>query len=53
MLMLTLIVSNLEARLPKATFNEDTGRTTCSRKGKQPLDLKSMPVAMSFGVFDS
>ncbi|ETW75645.1 hypothetical protein HETIRDRAFT_329543 [Heterobasidion irregulare TC 32-1] len=39
--------------LPKATFNEDTGRTTCSRQTKIPLQIQKLPTSSSFGVFDS
>ena len=42
-----------EAQLPKATFNEETGSTICSRKQKQHLDMKRTPVSTSFGIFDS
>lgn len=41
------------ARLPKAKFDEDTGRTTCSRKTLSPLQISRTPLAMSFGLFDS
>ncbi|KAK0190356.1 ribosomal protein S5 domain 2-like protein [Armillaria mellea] len=40
-------------KLPKATYNEDTGRTTCSRKVMTPLQIERLPIALSFGVFDS
>jgi exosome complex component RRP43 len=38
--------------LPKATYNEETGRTTCTRKIREPLLLKCLPISYSFGVFD-
>ncbi len=41
------------AKLPKATYNEDIGRTTCSRKVMRPLQIERLPIALSFGVFDS
>jgi hypothetical protein len=41
------------ARLPQAKFDEETGRTTCSRKTRTPLPLNRAPVSMSFGVFNS
>ncbi|KAG6917662.1 hypothetical protein DXG01_001637 [Tephrocybe rancida] len=50
---LSLAQSKRTAQLPKATFDEETGRTTCTRKTKSPLHIARTPVAMSFGVFDS
>ncbi|OBZ70475.1 putative aspartate-semialdehyde dehydrogenase [Grifola frondosa] len=41
------------ARLPKATFNDETGRTVCSRKEKIPLQMHRLPMSVSFGIFDS
>ena len=42
------------AKLPKATYDELTKRTTCSRKAERiPLDIKRTPVSASFGIFDS
>ncbi|THH15954.1 hypothetical protein EW146_g4613 [Bondarzewia mesenterica] len=41
------------AHLPKATFDEDTGRTTCSRKIRTPLAISRLPLSLSFGLFDS
>jgi exosome complex component RRP43 len=41
------------ARLPKATFNEENGRTICSRKEKHPLQIGRTAISMSFGIFDS
>ncbi|KAG6887911.1 hypothetical protein C0992_010261 [Termitomyces sp. T32_za158] len=41
------------AQLPKATYDEETGRTICTRKTKSPLQIKRTPIAMSFGVFNS
>lgn len=40
------------ATLPKATFDEETGRTTCSRKIREALPLKRLPISYSFGIFD-
>ncbi|EIM81838.1 uncharacterized protein STEHIDRAFT_171488 [Stereum hirsutum FP-91666 SS1] len=42
--------------LPKATFDPDTERTTCSRKKElmSPLELsEGLPISLSFGLFDS
>ena len=38
--------------LPRATYNEETGQTTCTRKICEPLPLKRLPISYSFGVFD-
>jgi exosome complex component RRP43 len=38
--------------LPKATFDEETGRTTCSRNIREALPLKRFPISYSFGIFD-
>lgn len=43
----------LPARLPKATYDELSGRTVCSRKTYVPLEIRRLPISMSFGVFDS
>lgn len=40
-------------RIPKATFNQETQKTSCSRTEKQALTLNRIPLAMSFGVFDA
>lgn len=41
------------ARLPQARYDEDTGQTVCSRKVKEPLKISRIPIAASFGIFDS
>ena len=48
-----LIIFASTVRLPKATYNEDTGQTTCSRKVKDPLQLGRLPAAYSVGIFNS
>ena len=40
------------ATLPKATYDEENGHTTCTRKIREPLPLKHLPISYSFGVFD-
>jgi len=40
-------------RLPRATYNPDTAQTLCSRTETYPLPLGRLPLACSFGVFDS
>lgn len=42
----------ITATLPKATYSEETGRTTCTRRIREPLPLKRLMVSYSFGVFD-
>ena len=42
----------MTATLPKATYNEETGHTRCTRKVRVPLPLKRLPISYSFGVFD-
>jgi len=51
--LLAMVAALKNTSLPKAAYNEDTGRTTCSRKEKQSLQLNTLPISMSFGVFDS
>ncbi|KAG1722690.1 ribosomal protein S5 domain 2-type protein [Suillus paluster] len=38
--------------LPKATYDDETGRTTCSRKTRSPLLLNRNFASTSFGVLD-
>lgn len=40
------------ARIPVATYDPETERTTCSRTERVPLALTHMPLTTSFGVFD-
>ncbi|KAI0690847.1 ribosomal protein S5 domain 2-type protein [Cytidiella melzeri] len=51
--LLAMVAALKNTTLPKATYNEDTSRTTCSRKDMQPLPLNRLPISMSFGTFDS
>ncbi|KAL5527902.1 hypothetical protein ACEPAG_6703 [Sanghuangporus baumii] len=51
--LLAMIAALKNTRLPKARYDEDTGRTICSRKEKSALQLTKTPVAISFGIFDS
>jgi len=41
------------ARLPKATYDEERNTALCSRQEYHPLDIKTVPVSLMFGVFDS
>ncbi|KAH9833828.1 ribosomal protein S5 domain 2-type protein [Rhodofomes roseus] len=51
--LLAMMAALKNTRLPKATFESETGRTVCSRKTKIPLQVNRLPVSMSFGIFDS
>ncbi|KAF8916305.1 ribosomal protein S5 domain 2-type protein [Mucidula mucida] len=51
--LIAMVAALKNTILPKATYNEDTLRTTCSRKTLSPLQLSSLPISMSFGIFDS
>jgi hypothetical protein len=42
----------ITATLPKATYNEETGSTLCTRGIREPLLLGPLPISYSFGVFD-
>ncbi|KAI0297359.1 ribosomal protein S5 domain 2-like protein [Russula brevipes] len=50
--LVAMVAALKNTTLPKATYNEETGQTTCTRKIRAPLPLKRLPVAYSFGVFD-
>ncbi|KAK0230180.1 ribosomal protein S5 domain 2-like protein [Armillaria fumosa] len=51
--LIAMVAALKNTKLPKATYNEDIGRTTCSRKVMTPLQIERLPIALSFGVFDS
>ncbi|GLB44420.1 putative 3' exoribonuclease family, domain 1 [Lyophyllum shimeji] len=51
--LIAMVAALKNTQLPKATFDEETGRTTCSRSIKEPLQITRTPVSMSFGIFDS
>ncbi|KNZ72693.1 Exosome complex exonuclease RRP43 [Termitomyces sp. J132] len=51
--LLAMIAALKNTQLPKATYDEETGRTICTRKSKVPLQIARTPIAMSFGVFNS
>jgi len=51
--LLAIVAALQNVLLPKATYSEETGRTTCSRKQLEPLCLNRLPVSMTFGFFDS
>lgn len=41
------------ARLPKATYNDETERASYTRKTMLPLQINKIPISSSFGIFDS
>jgi len=51
--LIAMVAALKNTQLPKATFNEESGRTTCLQNIKVPLQIARMPVSMSFGIFDS
>jgi exosome complex component RRP43 len=50
--LIAMVAALKNTTLPKATYNEETGHTTCTRKVRVPLPLKRLPISYSFGVFD-
>ncbi|KZV76138.1 hypothetical protein PENSPDRAFT_570425 [Peniophora sp. CONT] len=50
--LIAMVAALKNVRLPKATYDEDTDRTTCSRKTREPLQLGRLPAAYSVGIFD-
>ncbi|KAH9983796.1 ribosomal protein S5 domain 2-like protein [Russula compacta] len=50
--LIAMVAALKNTTLPKATYDEETGRTTCTRKSRAPLPLKRLPVSYTFGVFD-
>ncbi|KAG2013003.1 hypothetical protein CC2G_009946 [Coprinopsis cinerea AmutBmut pab1-1] len=51
--LMAMVLALKNARIPKARYDETTGQTLCSRKERVPLDIKRLPFAMSFGIFDA
>ncbi|TFK46957.1 hypothetical protein OE88DRAFT_1714739 [Heliocybe sulcata] len=51
--LIAMVSALRNTRLPKTTYDEDTGRTTCSRKDRTPLQINASPLSMSFGIFES
>ncbi|KAI0677709.1 ribosomal protein S5 domain 2-type protein [Trametes maxima] len=50
--LLAMVAALKNTTLPKATYNEETGRTVCSRKVREPLQIGRTPTSFSFGIFD-
>ncbi|KAH8096594.1 ribosomal protein S5 domain 2-type protein [Cristinia sonorae] len=51
--LLAMVSALKNTRLPQATYNEETERTTCTRKTMVPLDIAGIPISSSFGIFDA
>ncbi|WVQ95737.1 hypothetical protein IAU59_002836 [Kwoniella sp. CBS 9459] len=51
--VLAVMAALKNARLPSARYDEETGRTICSRTETHPLTLGRIPLSCSFGVFES
>ncbi|PFH48998.1 hypothetical protein AMATHDRAFT_148629 [Amanita thiersii Skay4041] len=53
--LLAMVAALINTRLPKATFDEEAEHAVCSRNEKSPLAIERtrLPIAMSFGIFDS
>ncbi|KAL1738587.1 ribosomal protein S5 domain 2-type protein, partial [Schizophyllum fasciatum] len=51
--LIAMVAALKSTRLPRAKYDEDTGKVTCSRHDLVPLALNNLPVAMSFGVFNN
>ncbi|KAI0355465.1 ribosomal protein S5 domain 2-like protein [Trametes cingulata] len=50
--LLAMVAALKNTTLPKATYNEETKRTICSRKVREPLQIGRLPTSFSFGIFD-
>ncbi|KAJ7127018.1 ribosomal protein S5 domain 2-type protein [Mycena epipterygia] len=51
--LIAMVAALRNTTLPQATYNVETGLTTCSRTTTIPLQMLKTPVCMSFGVFDA
>jgi len=51
--LMAMVAALKNTQLPQVTFDEESGRTRCSRKIKTPLQISRTPISMSFGIFDS
>ncbi|KAF7432632.1 hypothetical protein PC9H_004574 [Pleurotus ostreatus] len=50
--LMAMVAALRNTTLPQATFDDISGRTTCSRKTQIPLKILRSPSSMSFGIFD-
>ncbi|KAJ7494707.1 ribosomal protein S5 domain 2-type protein [Mycena galericulata] len=51
--LIAMVAALRNTVLPKATYNVETGLTSCFRKETIPLQVLKTPACMSFGVFDA
>jgi len=51
--LIAMVAALKNTRLPKASFDEESGKTTCTRRVMTPLVISRSPISMSFGIFDS
>ncbi|GJJ06404.1 hypothetical protein Clacol_000595 [Clathrus columnatus] len=51
--LLAIMAALKNTLLPKATYDEDARRTTCTLKEKVSLQLGGVPLSASFGIFDN
>ncbi|KAK8850343.1 hypothetical protein IAR55_004261 [Kwoniella newhampshirensis] len=51
--VLAVMTALKNARLPRATYDDDSGRTICSRTERFPLQLGRIPLSCSYGIFES
>ncbi|KAF9819470.1 hypothetical protein IEO21_02078 [Rhodonia placenta] len=51
--LLAMVAALRNTRLPKARYDEETGRTVSSRMERIPLPAPRLPLSMSFGIFDA
>ncbi|KAJ7931489.1 ribosomal protein S5 domain 2-type protein [Mycena leptocephala] len=50
--LIAMMAALRNTTFPKATYNAETGLTTCSRAAAISLQILKTPVSFSFGVFD-
>ncbi|KAJ7227164.1 ribosomal protein S5 domain 2-type protein [Mycena pura] len=51
--LIAMVAALRNTMLPKATYNVETGQTSCTRTIAIPLQILKTPVSMTFGVFDA
>ncbi|KAJ7284965.1 ribosomal protein S5 domain 2-type protein [Mycena rebaudengoi] len=51
--LIAMVAALRNTALPNATYNPETGLTSCSRASTTPLQITRTPVSMSFGVFET
>ncbi|KAJ6494803.1 ribosomal protein S5 domain 2-like protein [Mycena vitilis] len=51
--LIAMVAALRNTRLPKATYNAETGLTSCSRTVANPIQILKTPISFSFGIFDA